>query len=164
GAARPAHPGAAGRGYALLARLLDDERHVSMLLIIKRERDQLEEVIDAIDDTCDKAWDDLNDLADDDPPVDLENSGLPAAELQTREGIRETRKKELLDAKGRELEFQLLLTQNEALTYGAHLAETLSRTESNPERLAFERALWKDLSRLQLRVRDLLRQGVPPDA
>ena len=68
----------------------------------------------------------------------------------------------LLASSGIELELQLLLTQNEALTYAAHLADTLSRSERDPERLAFDRALWKDLTGLLHDVQALLRRPLRP--
>jgi hypothetical protein len=52
------------------------------------------------------------------------------------------------------------LTQNEALTYMAHLADTLSRREPDAARVAYIRELWKDLTRLQHDVQDLLRRPV----
>jgi hypothetical protein len=55
----------------------------------------------------------------------------------------------------------MLLTQNEALTYMAHLADTLSRSESDPGRLAFVRELWKDLTQLQEDVLALVRHPAP---
>ena len=78
--------------------------------------------------------------------------------MRTRQAIAATRRDQLLAASGRELELQLLLSQNEALTYMAHLADTLSRSESDPTRLAFVRELWKDLTRLQESVLARLRR------
>jgi hypothetical protein len=53
------------------------------------------------------------------------------------------------------------LSQNEALTYIAHLADTLSRSESDPARAAFVRELWKDVTRLQEDVLALVRHPAP---
>jgi hypothetical protein len=81
--------------------------------------------------------------------------------VRTRKAIAATRQGQLLAASGRELELQLLLTQNEALTYIAHLADTLSRSEPDPARLAFVRELWKDVTRLQEDVLALVRRPAP---
>jgi hypothetical protein len=161
-AARPsnARP-ASGHGYALLYEILGQERQVSQLLIIKGEREVLEAVIDAIADTCGDAYERLEQLAEQEPKLDLSDTGLPAEEVRTREAIAATRRDLLLAASGRELELQLLLAQNEALTYAAHLADTVARSESHPERLAFARALWKDLTRLLQDVQKLLRRSTP---
>ncbi len=149
-------PAASGHGYALLYEILGQERQVSKLLMIKQERDALETVIDAIDDTCDTASNRLEDLAEQNPRLDLTDTGLPADEVRTRLAIAATRREQLLAASGREFELQFLWIQNEALTYASHLADTLARSETDPERLAFVRALWKDLTRLLQDVQDLL--------
>jgi hypothetical protein len=148
-----------GHGYALLHQLLTQEKKVSMLLIIKGERKELERVIDAISETAADAAAELEGLADAAPPVDLRNTGLPGDEVRARESIAATRRDRLLAAEGRTLEFELLLSQNEALSYGIALTDALARNESNEARLAFVRALWKDLNRLQGDVLALLRAG-----
>lgn len=157
-AAREAAPAATGHGYALLHEILGQERQVSMLLVIKGERDALERVIEEIAAVSDAAYERLEELAEADPGLNLTDTGLPAEERKTRELIAATRQEQLLAASGGELELQLLLTQNEALVYAAHLADALARAEPDPERLAFVRALWKDLARLQQDVLALLRR------
>jgi hypothetical protein len=151
-------PAATGHGYALLYQILGQERQVPKLLIIKEERPALESVIDAIGETCGTAYERLEQLAKQNPRIDLADTGLPAAELRTREAIAATRRDQLLAASGREFELQLLWSQNEALTYAAHLADTLSRSEPDATRLAFVRALWKELLQRQEQVQALLRQ------
>jgi hypothetical protein len=150
-------PAAAGHGYALLHEILGQERQVSMLLVVKGEREALEAVIDEIAETCDAAYQRLEELAEADPRLELADTGLPAEERRARELVAATRRDQLLAARGRELELQLLLAQNEALTYAAHLADAIARAEPDPVRLEFVRALWKDLTRLQGEVMALLR-------
>ncbi len=146
-----------GHGYALLHEILGQEKQVSKLLLIKTERKPLETVIQAIAETCDTAYDRLEDLAAEKPRLDLSDTGLPADEVLTRRAIAGTRRDQLLAASGREFELQLLWSQNEALTYASHLADTLARSETEPARLAFVRALWKDLVRRDEEVQALLR-------
>lgn len=153
---RPAAP--TGHGWALLHEILGQERQVSKLLLIKEERRALESVIDAIAETCDGAYEQVEELAEQDPRLDLSDTGLPAEELRTREAIAATRRDQLLAEGGRDFEIQLLWSQNEALTYASHLADTLARSEPNAARLAFVRELWKDLTRLQHDVQALLRR------
>jgi hypothetical protein len=150
-----------GHGYALLYEILGQERQVARLLLIKVERDALGTIIRAIAETCDEAYERLELLAKADPGLDLTDTGLPSEEVRTRQAIAATRREQLLAASGRELELQLLLSQNEALTYTAHLADTLSRSEADPARLAFVRELWKDLTRLQEDVLALARRPAP---
>ena len=160
GPARETHA-SSGHGYALLYEMLGQERQVSRLLLIKGERKALETVIQAIAKTCSQAYERLEALAKADPGLDLVDAGLPSEETRTRQAIASTRRDQLLAASGRELELQLLLSQNEALTYMAHLADTLSRSEADPARLAFVRELWKDLTLLQEDVLALVRRPAP---
>lgn len=147
-----------GHGYALLHELLGQERKVSQLLLIKTDRASLGKVIQAIAETCDVAYVRLEALAKADPGLNLVDTGLPVEEVRTRQAIAATRQDQLLAASGRELELQLLLSQNEALTYLAHLADTQSRSESDPTRLAFVRELWKSMTLLQEDVLAQLRR------
>jgi hypothetical protein len=153
----PAAPAGPRRGYALLHQLLEQEQHVAKLLVVKDETDALDRVIGDIADTTARAREDLEDLAGAAPAVALEDTGLPADERSARESIAAARRDRLLATSGREFERELLLSQNEALTYGAALADVLSRSEANPERLAFVRRLWRDLTRLQRDVVALIR-------
>jgi hypothetical protein len=157
--AAPVHAAPSGHGYALLHGLLDQERQVSMLLVVKGERAELERVIDDIAEVCGAAYEELEELAEADPRLDLSDTGLPAEERKTREAIAATRRDQLLAASGSELELQLLLAQNEALVYLTHLVDTLARSEPDPARLAFVRTLWKELARLQGDVAALLRRS-----
>jgi len=151
-------PTSSGHGYALLHGILGQERQVSKLLVIKEERQALETIIDAIAETCGTAYERLEELAEASPRLDLSDDGLPVEEVRTRQAIAATRRDQLLAASGREFERQLLWAQNEALTYASHLADTLARSEPDPARLAFVRALWKDLTRHQQDVQALLRR------
>jgi hypothetical protein len=153
---RPQEAVASGHGYALLYEILGQEREVSNLLIIKEEREALGTVIDAIAKTCGTAYERIEELAEEKPRLDLSDTGLPVEEVRTRQAIAATRRDQLLAASGTEFDLQLLWTQNEALTYAAHLTDTLARSEPDPARLAFVRALWKDLTRLQQDVQNLL--------
>ena len=99
-----------GHGYALLYEMLEQERQVAQLLLIKVERDSLETVIRAIAKTCDDAYERLVSLGKADPGLDLVDTGLPIEEVRTRQAIAATRRDQLLAASGRELELQLLLT------------------------------------------------------
>jgi hypothetical protein len=147
-----------GHGYALLYEILGQERQVAKLLLIKVERDDLQTIIDAIAETSGQAHERLEALAEADPSLNLTDTGLPREEVRTREAIAATRQDQLLAASGRELELQLLLTQNEALTYMAHLADTLSRSEPDPARLAFVREFWKEVTLLREDVLALARR------
>jgi hypothetical protein len=61
--------------------------------------------------------------------------------IKARKSISKARAKELLTQSGKEFELRLLLSQNEALTYGAHLADVLAKAEPNERRANFDRGV-----------------------
>ena len=150
---------APGHGYALIYDLMGDERNVSKLLIVKRGHPELGTLIKRISSICGEAQKQLETFAKTDPRVDLKDLGLPAAEIETRKEISRTRGKELLAANGKEFELQLLLNQNEALTYGSHLAEVVARGEESSTRAEFLRKLSGDLGKQRQRVVAMLLEG-----
>ena len=143
-------------GYALLFELLGDEKNVSKLLIIKRERAELRDLIRDIAQRCGTAHEELERFAKADPAPNLKTNGLPAVEVGTRDAIGKTKAKQLLTESGKEFELRLLLTQQEALTYGSHLAATIAKSETNAQRAQILRRLSSDLEVLENRVTSML--------
>lgn len=143
-------------GYALLFRLMGDEKDVSKLLIIKKEKSELHDLIKEIAVRAKVAHQDLETLGNTDAHLNLKDEGLPPAEKATREAISKVKAKELLGAKGAELELLLLLSQNEALAYGSNLAGVLAASETRPKRKAFLEQLATDLDHLRGRVVTML--------
>ena len=143
-------------GYALLFDLLGDEKNVSKLLIIKRERPEVRDLIRDIAQRCDQAHEELERFAEADPALNLKTNGLPAVEIGTRDAIGKAKAKQLLTEGGKEFELRLLIAQHEALTYGSHLAAAIAKTEANPQRAQFLRRLSSDLEVLENRVSSML--------
>jgi hypothetical protein len=140
---------APSQAHALLFGLLGDEKNVSKILIIKRERPELRALINEISQRAGKAHKELEAFAKSDRTLNLKDQGLPSAEVLTRKAIAKTRAKELLTESGKEFELRLLLTQNEALTYGAHLAATAAASDTLPNRRQMLQQLSTDLLQLQ---------------
>jgi hypothetical protein len=145
-------------GYALLFKLMEDEKDVSKLLIIKKETPELHELIKTIAERAKLAHQNLEMLVKGNIHVNLKDDGLPAAESATRESISKIKAKELLGAKGSELELLLLLSQSEALTYGSNLAGVLAASETEPKRKDLMDRLAADLGELRGRVMKMLSQ------
>jgi hypothetical protein len=143
-------------GYAILFELLGDEKNVSKLLIIKRERAELRDLIRDIAQRCGTAHEELERFAKADAALNLKTNGLPAMEIGTRDAIGKTKAKQLLTESGKEFELRLLIAQHEALTYGSHLAATVAKAEPNPQRAQFLRRLSSDLEVLENRVTSML--------
>ena len=107
---------------SLLYDLTQDEKNVSKVLIIKSNSKELGELIDAISRTAGDAGRRLEQMAKADPALRLHALELPAGEKATRDAIAKTKEHELLFSSGQNFQFQLLLTQTDALSYGWHLA------------------------------------------
>lgn len=118
-------------GYKLLYDLVSQEKDVPNLLIIKNETPSLRAFIREIGRTASLVQKDLEQLK---PSLKEAGDPLPAAERQTRQAIKKTRTRELLRSRGTDFELRLVLSQLEALTYAAHLAQSLAAGESSPER------------------------------
>jgi len=102
---------------SLLHELLDEEKNVSKLLIIKRESDDLETLIKTISKSAGRLAETLEHMARQDRSLNLRMTLLPAGEAATRKAIAKTKQDQLLHSSGGRFELQLLLTQAEALNY-----------------------------------------------
>jgi hypothetical protein len=147
------------QGQALLFGLLEDESNVPKLLMIKRERAELRNLVREIGETTKKAHAAMEALARTNH-VHLKDNGLPAAEIETRRSISKVRASELLKASGRDFELRLLLAQNEALTYAAHLAAIVAG--SNTNQAGFYQQISNQMADLQKKVVGLLESGYKP--
>jgi hypothetical protein len=90
--------------------------------------------------------------------LNLKRLDLPPGEAAGRKLISKTKEHLLLSSKDAEFEFQLLLTQNEALNYGAHLAMVVAECETQPERVREFLQLSAQLRELHERVLAMLRK------
>lgn len=138
---------------SLLYDLLSDEKNVSKILIIKKNRQELGELIKAISDLARDGAKQLAQLAKNDPTLNLQLLGLPAGEKATRVAIAKTKEHELLFSSGENFEFALLLTQAEALSYGWHLAKIAGENSTSLEQA-------HQFSSLSVKLEDLYKQVV----
>jgi hypothetical protein len=159
---KPAAGQSDNHGYALLADLCGDEKDVSKVRFLKREGPELKALLQEIAETNRVAYEMLQRFAKADPALNLQDKGLAAAEVAARKAISKFKEKAILSSKGKELEVQLLLDQNEALTYGSHLAGVIAQTEPDPHRREFLEQLAATLGRLQQRVLGTLSAGYTP--
>ena len=120
---------------SLLYDLLNDEKNVSKVLIIKRNSDELGGLIKAISVSSRDAQKQLDAMAKADPTLNLQALELPAGEKATRDSISKTKEHELLTSSGENFQFQLLLTQTDALSYGWHLAKIAAENSTRPEQI-----------------------------
>jgi hypothetical protein len=150
---------------SLLYDLLGEEKNVSKLLVIKRDRDELHRVIKHVSSASDEAHKAVGRLAKEDASLNLRDTGLPPGEKATRESESKARASELLHASGDDLEFKLLLTQAEALAYATHLAKVAALNETNPKVVREFSAVRDQMQQLYDEVVGLLKsRRTPPPA
>ena len=118
---------------SLLYDLTQEEKNLSKILIIKRGNKEFDELIKAIAQTTGDSGTRLEVLAAADPQMKLHALELPAGEKATRASIAKTKEHELLFSSGNNFQFNLLLTQVDALSYGWHLAKIAGDNSSQPE-------------------------------
>jgi septal ring factor EnvC (AmiA/AmiB activator) len=142
--------------YSLLYDLLSDERHVSKLLLIKRESRPLNHLIKRISDEAAQGADQLKEFAKKETSLNLEIKNLPPGERAVRQAIATTKRNELLKSSGRDFERALLLTQMEALNYGAHLAAVAAKKDPAPRRAEYLSNLSRTMNELRSEVFQML--------
>ena len=155
---------ARNNAVSLLYSLLGDEKNVSKLLIIKRDREELNRVIKHIASVCGQIHSSLARMAKEDSSLNLRDTALPVGEAAARESASKARSSELLRASGDEFEFQLLLTQIEALGYAKHLGQVAAANEPHPQRAREFFAIRDQLQQLHDEALSLLKSRRTPPA
>jgi hypothetical protein len=138
--------------------LLGDEKNLSKILIVKRSSDEMAKLVKDISQTARDGAKMLDELAKAEPGINLKETGLPPGEAATRKAISKTKESLLLHSKDTEFEFQLLLSQSEALNYGAHLAMVAAENEPEAGRVRDFLRLSAQLRELHQRVLTMLRK------
>src|SRR5436190_17344265 len=161
---QPAETAASGKAFnlrtrnnalALLDDLLNDEKNLNKLLIVKHNSDELGKLVDKISKTAANGAELLQSFAKKEPGLNLKQTELPPGETATRKAIAKAKEHLLLHSKDAEFEFQLLLTQVEALNYGAHLAQVAAENEPQAEHVREFLALSAQLRDLRESQRDV---------
>ena len=111
---------------SLLADLLNSEKNVGKILLLKPNSGELGQLVKAISKTADDGQAQIVMMAKTDTSLDLHDIGLPPGERAAREASAKTDEVDLILASGRKFQFDLLLTQAQALSYGSHLAKVAS--------------------------------------
>jgi hypothetical protein len=117
---------------SLMYDLFQDEKNLDKILIIKHGSPEFDGLIKAIALTTHDSGTRLEQMAAADPALRLHALELPAGEKATRAAIAKTEQHELLFSSGNNFQFQLLLTQVDALSYGWHLAMIAAENSTQP--------------------------------
>ena len=144
---------------ALLYDLLNEEKDLSKLLIIKRNSAELKVLVVNISKTSGAGAKLLKSFEKKGSGLEFKETDLPPGEKAARKAISKTKEHLLLHLKDQEFEFQLLLTQSEALNYGAHLALVALENDPQPDRAAKLSGLARQLADLHEQVLAMLRKS-----
>ncbi len=120
--------------YSMLNDLLDQQKHVGLLLLIKREESDVRKLVRRIAAASSDGASLLKRFAREDPNLSLDDTWLPPGEAQTREAIAQTTRERLLHESGTNFELTLLLTQIQAVNYAAHLAQVAGEADTDAGR------------------------------
>lgn len=142
---------------SLLYELLEQEKDVSKLRIIKSQRQEVTRLIKEISATAAAGAKGVESLAKRDSTLSLKSPDLPQGERATREAISRSQTKELLLSSGDDFELKLLLTQVEALNYGSHLAKVAAVNEPRTDSVQVLVRLEEEMRHLRERVIELLK-------
>ncbi|HKX63599.1 MAG TPA: hypothetical protein VJS65_17205, partial [Verrucomicrobiae bacterium] len=145
----------------LLHQLLEDEKNLDKLLIIKKESRELHKLVKAIATTAAAGAKQLESYARSDRSIHLKATHLPPGEVATRDAIAKTKTKVLLTPFDPNFEFYLLLTQSEALSYAWHLAEVAASREPDPTRASALKTLSQSMKSLYDQTVALLKTRAP---
>jgi hypothetical protein len=130
-------------GYNLLYEVVSTQKFTDKLLLIKIESDAVDAVISELSEDAARMEAQLQEIAREDPTLDLEREILPEVERRKRDSVQMERLKDLLGGTGKRFERLLLLTQSGALNQTRHLARVVVETEAREDRKAF----WREVQR-----------------
>ncbi len=132
---------------SLLRDLLDDEKNVSKVFIIKHGGD-VKALVELIAAAAAANEQELLQLTNADPGLNLQALNLPPGEKAARDAVAKSKEYDLLFTSGAQFEFNLLMTQAEAQNYGWHLAKVAAENSSRPEEVATFRRISETMKHL----------------
>jgi hypothetical protein len=144
---------------ALLHELLNDEKNLSKILIIKKESKELNQLVKDISKAAGEGVDLMNSMERGNPALEKGQTGLPPGEAAARESISKATRNQLLGSSGADFELQLLLSQVQALRYGSHLARIVADNDQQPDQIRAYKKLSVQLKMLEEQVVALIRKA-----
>lgn len=127
-------------GYVLLYQTMDAFSGMDKVLLIKRESDPFEEVLESVADYAGTLADQLKELDERDDAIDLAGQSMPRVIGNARKAmggeVRETVGGPFKGATGSELERSLLLALDQGMSESRYVVRELARSESSEERHA----------------------------
>jgi hypothetical protein len=121
-------------------------------LLIKHNCGELGHLIKAISEAAANDKIQLERLATNNPGLNLHAIQLPQGEKAARDAVAKTEEHELLFTSGKAFEFNLLLTQSQALGYGWHLAKIVAENSSSRDEMQTFAAMSRRMESLYRQV------------
>jgi hypothetical protein len=147
---------------SLLHDLLDQQKNVGKLLLVKRESEEVGRLIKAIAAASAAGAKQLEFFAAQDSTLPLDQLSLPPGEVATRDAIARTKTKTLLTPFSSSFEFNLLLTQTEALSYAWHLAKVAAKNDPQTARSSYLSKLGDEMEGLHRQTLSLMHHQPSP--
>lgn len=142
---------------SLLDDLLDDEQNVDKVLIVKSASPDNTALIKLIAATAATHKRELDEMATNDPALNLQATDLPPGEIAARDGSSKSEEHELLLSTGVNFEFNLLFSQAQAESYGQQLAAVAAKNSENPKEMHAFETISQTMERLDLQVETAIR-------
>lgn len=114
----------------LLYDLLEDEKNVRQVFVVKDASPEVVNLIKLISATALANERELTQLAKADPGLNIKSMNLPPGETAARQAESKSEEYDLLFSSGVNFEFNLLLTQAQAENYGSHLAKVAAKSST----------------------------------
>ncbi|HAI14611.1 MAG TPA: hypothetical protein DCM28_23090 [Phycisphaerales bacterium] len=146
-------------GYALLYDTVSQVSQVDKILYLKKADKPVSELLEEIAQLTKQAKTKLDTFVKEDAALGYDKDGLPVAEVASREAISSATTKTILFSSGKTFEFNILLSQHQALNYIIYMSQTLAKQDSNDSRKTYLKQLSKDAEPLNQRVLALLREA-----
>jgi len=144
-------------GYVLLYQTMDAFSGMDKVLLVKRESDPFEELLESVADYADKLSDQLEELDERDDEIDLNGPAMPEVIAEARksigEEVRETVGGPFKGATGSELERTLLQSLDVGLSESHYLVRALARRETSEDRHAILEEADRNLGELSRAVK-----------
>lgn len=144
------------QGYALLYDTISQETQVDKILILKKPGKDVSDVLTEIAQLAQQTKKQLDTYAKADASLGYDKDGLPPMESASRKAVSSDTTRTILFSGGKAFEFNMLLSQYQAMNYVVYLSESLAKEDPNDTRKTYMTQLAKDARALRDQVIKLL--------
>lgn len=144
-------------GYVILRELLADESNLDSILLLKSTSDSTESLLRDIAESSSDMLKQLDRMAENNPELTMAFNGLPQVEVLVRAAIASRTGMQLLSANDDDFEYLVLITQDSAMSYGMHLADSLADMEPDAGAAGKFKQMSERMSALHNRVKERLK-------